>query len=112
MYLEKFRCTPVQMGSWLAAGNAANVPAGFLWATVESIMIRNNVDTLSIRRRFEVATAGNAILTPLFAVRGGSRMNYTGVRDNNATARGGKGIGNTAEALLFLAYAFAPNPLV
>jgi len=41
------------MGSWLALGNAANIPAGLIWAALESSWIRKKVDTLTIRRRFE-----------------------------------------------------------
>jgi hypothetical protein len=33
-------------------GNAANIPAGFLWATMESVLVKRNVDTLRIRRIF------------------------------------------------------------
>ena len=63
------------MGSFLALGNAANIPAGFIWATLESVLVNRNVDTLRIRRIFEA-------------------------------------IGSSAEAALFVVYAFAPNPLV
>lgn len=63
------------MGSYLALGNAANIPAGFLWATLESVLVSRNIETLRIRRIFEA-------------------------------------IGSSAEALLFVIYAFAPNPLV
>ena len=63
------------MGSFLALGNAANIPAGFLWATLESVLVSRNVDTLRIRRIFEA-------------------------------------IGSSAEAALFVVYAFAPNPVV
>ena len=57
MYLEKFKCTPIEMGSWLALGNAMNIPAGFIWATVESLLIRKDVATLTIRRAFEACSS-------------------------------------------------------
>ena len=63
------------MGSYLALGNAANIPAGFIWATLESVLVSRNVDTLRIRRIFEA-------------------------------------IGSSAEAVLFVVYAFAPNPVI
>lgn len=35
-----FRYARVQMGTYLAIGNACHVPANFLWAAVESYLIR------------------------------------------------------------------------
>ena len=32
--MERFGCTPVQMGSYLAVGNAMHIPAGFIWAAL------------------------------------------------------------------------------
>lgn len=40
MYMEKFNCSAVEMGSYLAIGNAMHIPAGFLWATIESYMVK------------------------------------------------------------------------
>eukprot|EP01051_Picozoa_sp_SAG22_P013627 SAG22_NODE_1548_length_4150_cov_2.816095_6_plen_85_part_00 len=39
MYMQKFNCSPVQMGTYLAIGNACHVPANFLWGAAESFMI-------------------------------------------------------------------------
>ena len=39
MYMEKFGLSAVQMGSYLAIGNAMHIPAGFLWAALESVLL-------------------------------------------------------------------------
>ena len=46
IYMEKFGCTPVQMGTYLAIGNACHVPANFLWGTLESVLISRGTSTL------------------------------------------------------------------
>ena len=46
MYMERFGCTPVQMGSYLAVGNAMHIPAGFVWAGLESWLIKRGTPTL------------------------------------------------------------------
>lgn len=68
MYLEKFGCTPLEMGSYLALGSSVHIPAGFLWATIESVLIRRKVSTLTIRRGFEgVAHFASAVFGALYA---------------------------------------------
>ena len=66
MYMEKYKLNPIQMGSYLALGNAANIPAGFIWATLESILVKRNVDTLTIRKFFN--TVGGTVESLLFVV--------------------------------------------
>lgn len=46
IYMEKFGCSPVQMGTYLAIGNACHVPANFLWGALESVLISRGVTTL------------------------------------------------------------------
>jgi hypothetical protein len=57
------------MGSYLAIGNAMHIPAGFIWAALESMLIKRCVPTLSIRRGFTgVASAAETVLALLYGV--------------------------------------------
>ena len=69
MYMQKFSCSPVQMGSYLAIGNAMHIPAGFIWAAIESWLIKRGTSKLSIRKGFTgVASAAESILSLLYAL--------------------------------------------
>lgn len=57
IYMEKFGCSPTEMGAWLAIGNAMNIPAGFLWATLESVLIKRQVKSLHVRKFFECTSS-------------------------------------------------------
>eukprot|EP01052_Picozoa_sp_SAG31_P013863 SAG31_NODE_845_length_11547_cov_8.098096_9_plen_451_part_00 len=65
MYMQKFGCSPVQMGTYLAIGNACHVPANFLWAAVDSWMISKKFAALTIRR---AATCSACLLEAALAI--------------------------------------------
>eukprot|EP01043_Picozoa_sp_COSAG02_P046429 COSAG02_NODE_4340_length_5485_cov_2.496101_6_plen_329_part_00 len=97
MYMEKFSCTPVEMvgasqlattvasrvdkpisdpvawcglqGSYLAIGNAMHIPAGFVWAAIESYLVKRGVNVLTMRRSFTgIASVMETILQVLYGL--------------------------------------------
>lgn len=67
--MEKFGLSAVQMGSYLAVGNAMHIPAGFLWAALESVLLRRNVPLLTIRKGLTgVAAAAESVLAVLYGL--------------------------------------------
>ena len=95
MYMEKFSCTPVEMvgapqplprvspdthfadialwcalqGSYLAIGNAMHIPAGFVWAAIESYLVKRGVNVLTMRRSFTgIASVMETILQILYGL--------------------------------------------
>ena len=67
--MEKFGLSAVQMGSYLAVGNAMHIPAGFLWAALESVLLKKNVPLLTIRKGLTgVAAAAESCLAILYGL--------------------------------------------
>jgi hypothetical protein len=57
------------MGSFLAIGNAMHVPAGFVWAAIESVLVKRKVDLLTMRRSFTgICSAAETVLQVMYGL--------------------------------------------
>ena len=65
IYMERFHCSPVQMGTYLAIGHACHIPANFVWGALESWAIRRGTSMLTIRR---LATGVGSVFESVLAL--------------------------------------------
>ena len=66
-YMEKFGCTPLQFGNYLAIVNSTNIPLTFVSGAIETILLNRGVRTITIRRASTiVGSVGMAAASALY----------------------------------------------
>ena len=65
--MEKFGCTPLQFGNYLAIVNSTNIPLTFVSGAIETILLNRGVRTITIRRASTiVGSVGMAAASALY----------------------------------------------